>query len=193
MSKLLRRDYVFCYPLKTDMMLLHGYILLSREKLSAWCRAGLHMTAETLGASQVWAIQHADGKYIQTRHDKFMRELAQVCVSFEWLKCYMGRLWSRRFYKQQWYYRCSLQEACHPHSHPNWSDRILSIEHMRQLCNANIAKKPRPLQSKLAWCWLLTTVQRYTAQSSDILICVGLPPDNTRWRQAMRQLTCQEA
>lgn len=32
------------------------------------------MTAETLGASQVRAIQHADGKY-QTRHDKFLHEL----------------------------------------------------------------------------------------------------------------------
>ena len=49
------------------------------------------MAAETLGASQVRAIQHADGKY-QTRHDKLMRKLAQVCVSPEWLKCYMGRL-----------------------------------------------------------------------------------------------------
>ena len=40
------------------------------------------MTAVTLGASQVRAIQHADGKY-QTRHDKFLHELAQVCVSFQ--------------------------------------------------------------------------------------------------------------
>ena len=153
------------------------------------------MAAETLGASQVRAIQHADGKY-QSRHDKFMRELAQVCVSSEWLKCYTGRLWFRRFYRQQWYYICSLQETCHPqyqHSHPNWRDRILSIEHMRQLCNANAAKKPRPLQSKLAWRWLLTSVQRYTVQSSDIFIWFGLPPDSTKWQPAMRQLTCQDA
>ena len=46
------------------------------------------MTAETLGASQVRAIQHADGKY-QTRHDEFLHELAQVCASSGWLKCYM--------------------------------------------------------------------------------------------------------
>ena len=38
----------------------------------------------TLGVSQVRAIQHADGKY-QTRHDKFLHELAQVCVSSQWL------------------------------------------------------------------------------------------------------------
>ena len=49
------------------------------------------MAAETLGASQVRAIQHADGKY-QTRHDKLMHKLGQVWVSPEWLKCYRGRL-----------------------------------------------------------------------------------------------------
>ena len=48
------------------------------------------MTADTLGASQLRAIQHADGKY-QIRHDKLMRERAQVCVSSEWLKCYMAK------------------------------------------------------------------------------------------------------
>jgi len=31
-SKLRRCDYVFCYPLRTDMMLLHAYILLKRGK-----------------------------------------------------------------------------------------------------------------------------------------------------------------
>ena len=75
--------------------------LLRQSKLSAWCRAGLHMTAETLGASQVKAIQHAGGKH-NLRHAEFLHEeVAQVCASSEWLKCYMGRLGQRRFYRQR--------------------------------------------------------------------------------------------
>ena len=194
-SKRLRCDYVFCYPLRTDMMLLHGYILLSREKLSAWCRAGLHMTANTLGASQVRAIQHADGKY-QTRHDKFMRELTQVCVSSEWLKCYMGRLWLRRFYRQQWYYRCSYRKPVIHSNNTRTQIEATGTWVSSTWGSSAMQTSPRSqglFKVSLLDVWLLTTVQRYTAQSFDILTCVGLPPDNTRWRPAMRQLTCQEA
>lgn len=45
------------------MLLLHGYVILRRGKSSTGCRAGLHMTAGTLGYSQMQAIQHVDGKY----------------------------------------------------------------------------------------------------------------------------------
>ena len=38
------------------------------------------MTAETLGASQVQAIQHASGNH-HTCHDEFLRELAHACAS----------------------------------------------------------------------------------------------------------------
>ena len=72
------------------------------------------MTAETLDASQVKAIQHAGGNH-QTCHDEVLHELAQACASAKWLQRYMGRLDQRRFYgateiPQRW----CLQEGCHP-------------------------------------------------------------------------------
>ena len=61
------------------------------------------MTAETLGASQVQAIQHAGGNH-HTCHDEFLRELAHACASAKWLQSCMGRLDQRRFYRQQKYH-----------------------------------------------------------------------------------------
>ena len=61
------------------------------------------MTAETLDASQVKAIQHAGGNH-QTCHDEVLHELAQACASAKWLQRYMGRLDQRRFYRQQKYH-----------------------------------------------------------------------------------------
>lgn len=70
------------------------------------------MTAETLGASQVKAIQHAGGNH-QTCYDEFLRGLAQACASAKWLQRYMGRLDQRRFYKQQKYYSDgAYRKAC---------------------------------------------------------------------------------
>ena len=62
------------------------------------------MIAETRGASQVQAIQHAGGNH-HTCHDEFLRELAHACASAKWLQRCMGRLDQRRFYRQQKYHR----------------------------------------------------------------------------------------
>ena len=110
------------------------------------------MTAETLGASQVKAIQHAGGNH-KTCHDEFLRELAQACASAKWLQRYMGRLDQRRFYRQQKYhsdgaYRKVVILSNNARTQLKREDPEYRAHEAAPQCNA--AKKPRSLRSKLA-------------------------------------------
>ena len=176
--------------------MLRGHILLRWEKLLVWCRAGLHMTAETLGASQVRAIQHADGKH-QTRHDEFLHELAQVCASSEWLKCYMGRLWLRRFLQTTMILQMLLTG--------NLSSTITTLAPTQATeswvlstldSSAKQRKRRQEAKASSKWACLMLTAYICTKVRCAIIWHLNMcwvATRNTIWRPAMRQLTCQEA
>ena len=82
----------------------HICVLLTQINLSAGCRAGLHMTAETMRGQPMLASTQKADCMLQISHDNSLSELAQLCISPEWFKTYKGRLERMRLYRQQRYH-----------------------------------------------------------------------------------------